>query len=123
MSTKLFAEALEPIPLLPARYRQTKSPATDDERSLAETVLGGVGWLSRQLRSDVAFGYSWSAQIKNEATIADLLEINKLVDYCHETADTDLVFRGDVLQDPQDVRLAVFADSYLNNVDARRSAR
>eukprot|EP00959_Pyramimonas_sp_CCMP1952_P185088 3870310-Pyramimonas_sp.AAC.1 len=71
----------------PARAKQTKAMATDEERSAAESVIGSLGWLSRQLRMDVSFGYSWLAQQKNRATVQHLLEMNKLVRYCKKTRE------------------------------------
>eukprot|EP00959_Pyramimonas_sp_CCMP1952_P418428 8765889-Pyramimonas_sp.AAC.1 len=91
--------------------------ATDEERSAAESVIGSLGWLPRQLRMDVSFGYSWLAQQKNQATVQHLLEMNKLVRYCKETREVCLCFRCDILHNDEDLRSVVFADSSRNNVD------
>eukprot|EP00959_Pyramimonas_sp_CCMP1952_P344203 7209087-Pyramimonas_sp.AAC.1 len=70
---------MEELPMLPTRRKHIKVLATDEEKSFAESVVGSLGWFSRQLRMDVSFGYSWLAQQKNVMTVQDLLEMNKLV--------------------------------------------
>eukprot|EP00959_Pyramimonas_sp_CCMP1952_P055839 1166912-Pyramimonas_sp.AAC.1 len=59
VSMRHFVEHMEELPLAPARKTQVKSQATDDENSFAESVIGPLGWLSRQLRMDISFGCSW----------------------------------------------------------------
>eukprot|EP00959_Pyramimonas_sp_CCMP1952_P232175 4852130-Pyramimonas_sp.AAC.1 len=68
---------------------------------------------------DVSFGYSWLAQQKNTMTVQGLLEMNKLVRYCHETKDVCLHSRSDFIKNDADLRGCVFADSSLNNIDEK----
>ena len=76
ISMKHFAESIEKVPMTKERSRRAAEKISDDERSAAESVIGSLGWLSRQLRADLAFAYSWSAQTKNEFVIGDLTELN-----------------------------------------------
>ena len=65
ISMKEYSTRIEGVALHAARKRRPSEPAAAEEKEAFESALGALGWLSRQLRMDVAFGYSHFAQRKN----------------------------------------------------------
>eukprot|EP00975_Prorocentrum_lima_P028192 5927490-Prorocentrum_lima.AAC.1 len=63
----ICAKGIEAIELAPAPAKQPKSTLVGDEFAQFWGVIGAIGWLARQLCADLAFGYSWLAQRKDEA--------------------------------------------------------
>ena len=62
ISMKEYANAIDMVGISAQRHKTPKARITDRERSEAESIIGALGWLSRQLRADAAFGYSLMAQ-------------------------------------------------------------
>eukprot|EP00969_Alexandrium_andersonii_P253179 11189501-Alexandrium_andersonii.AAC.1 len=99
-----YAKGLEEVHLTPERRRQHAARVNDVEYSQVESAIGAIGWLTRQLRADGAFGFSYLAQRKNEFTVKDVLDLNQLVRYLRETSETALRFRSDALADDGSLR-------------------
>ena len=58
VSTAECCTSIEEVKLDAARRRRPTERATVGEKETFEPALGALGWLPRQLRMDVAFGYS-----------------------------------------------------------------
>ncbi len=117
ISMKETAEALEEVTVPAPRRKETTSPLTIEEKSEYRSVNGSIGWLSRQLRGDLSFGYSILAQKVNDACVSDLLDLNRVVREAHEASNAEFVCKAGTCLDHGYLTVFVFVDSSLQNVD------
>ena len=77
MNQNSFAASIQPIEVTKERSLDKAASVTDDERTKLRSALGQLYWLAGISRPEI------STNIKN-ATVSDLLGINKLIKHVKE---------------------------------------
>ena len=75
-----YISSLTPIPICRARASQKKSHLLQPEKVAYRALVGQLNWVATHTRPDIAFETCQLSVYFNQATIADLIRLNKLVD-------------------------------------------
>ena len=114
---KEYAEAVKSIALSKERRRERESKVTERERSQMRAVLGEVNWLVTGSRPDLAGMCSLLQQKVANATVEDIIAVNKAVAHVHDFAGMEIRFKPIEIKD---VEIAVWSDaSFANTIDRK----
>ena len=110
---RYIEDKLQPIQISIERSKQKNNTVTKGERKQLRSLMGKINWVSGISRPDIGFN-TGLINTSRQATVKDILEVNKLV--CHiKNTNTDILFPGLNLEN---LHLKVFTDaSYGNLVD------
>eukprot|EP00438_Fugacium_kawagutii_P008061 Skav219569 [mRNA] locus=scaffold3203:12014:25029:+ [translate_table: standard] len=78
------------------RRKQLESPLTSEEMELYQSSAGELGWISRQLRCDLAYENGVVQRSKSDACIADLIRLKQYVGLARRGADFKRRYWSDV---------------------------
>ena len=113
-------ERLQKVKLEPHRSKLKQEEINEDERSLVRSTCGALNWAGREGRPDAAAAASMFSSLMTQMKIADVLELNKVVEGLQ--ADADLALRIQPIPE-QDMRWGVFCDaSYANAKNGKTQA-
>ncbi|OLQ02761.1 Copia protein [Symbiodinium microadriaticum] len=101
-----YARQMKGIDLSRSRRREKTEAVSEDERRQMRGVLGALNWLVSSSRPDLAAGCSLLQQRVCEATVADIIELNKLVSLCHDNSGAYVWIRSIPLEQVQFVMLS-----------------
>ncbi|CAE7907146.1 RE1, partial [Symbiodinium necroappetens] len=79
-----YAQQQQGLNISRERKRDKHEPITEDERQQMRGVLGSINWLVTGSRPDLGAWCSLLQQRVNTATVADLIDVNKLVSLTHD---------------------------------------
>ena len=79
-----YAQQQQGLNISRERKRDKQEPITEDERQQMRGVLGSINWLVTGSRPDLGAWCSLLQQRVNSATVADLIDVNKLVSLTHD---------------------------------------
>ena len=83
------------------RRRQLESSLTVEEFKVFQNSAGELGWITRQLRCDLAYEDGMIQRCKTDACIADLIKLKQYVGASRRGADFRMRYWADVnLQKP-----------------------
>ena len=101
-----YAQQMKGIDLSRERRREKTECVSEEERKQMRGVLGAVNWLVSSSRPDLAAWCSLMQQRVCEATVADIIELNKLVSLCHDNSSAYIWIRSIPLEKIQFVMLS-----------------
>jgi hypothetical protein len=114
VATKNNTEKIEQINI---PQNRKAGPATEGEISQLRSVVGSLAWVARESRPDIAYRTSRLQSRCAKATVADLRECNKVVEYVISTSSVGLTFTpGDIDWDRL-VLLTITDASFSNEED------
>ena len=88
------------------------------EQSQLRGLLGGLAWPANQTQPHLAASVSLAQAASANATVGELLEVNKTLRYAKETSDIHLVLRGHGRLD--EIRFGIYSDaSWSTRPDGR----
>ncbi|CAK9044814.1 Retrovirus-related Pol polyprotein from transposon TNT 1-94 [Durusdinium trenchii] len=93
---KNYALSLKPVNLKKERRQQLESSLTEEEKEVLNSSAGELGWLSRQLRCDLAFENGCAQRCKADPCIADLLKLKGYLGAAKRAADFRMRYWSDV---------------------------
>ncbi|CAE7239733.1 TY1B-A [Symbiodinium sp. CCMP2592] len=88
------------------RRREKSEKISEEERAQMRGVLGSINWLVTGSRPDLGAWCSLLQQRVNEATVADLIEVNKLVSLTHDNCKAHAWIKSIPVSDVQFVMLS-----------------
>eukprot|EP00971_Amphidinium_carterae_P163432 3240555-Amphidinium_carterae.1 len=103
---------LQPIKVPRERKRDLSAALTEDERTVLRTVLMKILWIARQCRPEVQGSCSVIASRVPTATVAELVELSKVVDYLLSSPHASIRIHAIPVHE---WCLAVFCDAAPNN--------
>eukprot|EP00971_Amphidinium_carterae_P141916 2810998-Amphidinium_carterae.3 len=103
---------LQAIKIPRERRRDLTSPVTEDERSVLRTVLMKLLWIARQCRPEIQGSCSVVASRVPSATVGELAELSRIVDYLLSTPEVSLKIHAIPIRS---WCLGVFCDAAPNN--------
>jgi len=74
-----YVASLNPVSISTSRSSQRKSPLIESEKVAYSALVGQLNWVATHIRPDIAFDTCDLGVAFKEATIGDLLKLNKLV--------------------------------------------
>ena len=110
---KYVQENLKPIKLSGIRRNNKSDLVNEDEKRNLRSCIGKLLWLVNQTRPDLGFETSVAASKVNNATVSELLEMNKLV---KKAKATDIELKIPKLNNLENAKLLVFSDASFGNV-------
>ena len=96
VSMKNYALSMKPVRIEKHRRQQLDSELTKEELDLLQSSAGELGWITRQLRCDLAFENGVIQRCKTEACIADLVRLKQYVGQARRGANFRLRYWSDV---------------------------
>jgi hypothetical protein len=78
------------------RRAQPEADLTEEEQRILNSGAGELGWISRQLRSDLAFDNGCVQRCKKKPKVSDLLRLKTAVEAARRRADVRMRFWDDV---------------------------
>ena len=96
VSMRNYALSMKPVPLAQHRRKELEEPLTPAEMETYQSSAGELGWISRQLRCDLAFENGVAQRAKGEAIVGDLVKLKQFVGMARRGADFKQRFWGDV---------------------------
>ena len=118
VSMRNYALSMRNIKIDASRRKQLESSLTSQEMEVFQSSAGELGWLTRQLRCDLAYENGCIQRCKTDACVADLIKLKQFVGAARRGADFRLRYWADV-----DLRQAVLihlADSGHANGTAEK---
>ena len=79
------------------------------EQSQLRGLLGGLAWPANQTQPHLPASVSLAQAASSNATVGELLEVNKTLRYAKETSDIHLVLRGHGRLD--EIRFGIYRDA------------
>ena len=110
---------LTPIRLPPGKKGAGTLLCNEQEVSQLKSIVGSLSWIARQCRPDLSYRVSRLQQRSSlgTATLADVLEANKVVAYTLATADRGLTFKANAV-DWSDMCVTTITDASHSNEEA-----
>ena len=105
---KYILEQIAPIALAKGRRQQKTSKLTSEEFNALRSLTFKCNWLGRETRPEAAGLASIMASRLPQATVEDILVINKFVNYLRSTSDRSLKLWR---YDPRDMAFIVVSDA------------
>lgn len=96
VSMRNYALAMKPIKVDAVRKKQLSSDLTAEELELMHSSAGELGWITRQLRCDLAYENGVVQRSKSDACVADLVKLKQFVGLARRGADFRLRYWADV---------------------------
>ena len=107
VSMKNYAKAMKPVKISRERRSQLSSRLTVEEKNLMMSAAGELGWITRQLRSDLAYENGCVQRCKGDPCVADLLRVRQAVAAARRATDFRQRYWNDVnLEDAVLVHMA-----------------
>ena len=88
---------LKMTPIRIAPTRRNNEAINDSERTQLKSVAGSLQWIARQCRPDLCYRVSRLQSVAATATVRDLRDANKIVDYAKVTHSNGLTFKSGLL--------------------------
>lgn len=76
---KDYVQQLQPISMDKKRTQEKDSKLTGEETTMLRSKIGQITWIAQQSRPDIAFDACMLAASVNNATVAHLIEANKII--------------------------------------------
>ena len=102
VSMRNYALSMRPIKIDNVRKKQLDSDLSVEESEVMNSSAGELGWITRQLRCDLAYENGVIQRCKKDACVADLVKLKQYVGLARRGADFKLKYWADV-----DLRRAV----------------
>ena len=96
VSMRNYALSMKPIKIEQARRQELQAPLEEDEMELYQRSAGELGWITRQLRCDLAYENGVAQRAKTDACVADLTRLKQFVGAARRSADFRLRYWKDV---------------------------
>ena len=96
VSMRNYALSMHPIKIDSVRKKQLESDLSPDEMEQMHSSAGELGWITRQLRCDLAYENGVVQRSKSDACIADLVRLKQFVGLARRGADFRLRYWADV---------------------------
>ena len=96
ISMRNYALSMKVIQISRERKAELAAPLNEDEMEQYQSVAGELGWITRQLRCDLAYENGVVQRAKTEATVADLVRLKQYVGLARRGADFRQRFWGEV---------------------------
>ena len=96
VSMRNYAMSMKKISIDRQRAKQLESSLTLQEKELFNSCAGELGWLSRQLRCDLAFENGCIQRAKADPCVADLVRLKSYMGMARRGADFRLRYWSDV---------------------------
>ena len=91
-----YALSMSKITVSKERRAQPEADLTEEEQRILNSGAGELGWISRQLRSDLAFDNGCVQRCKKKPKVSDLLRLKTAVEAARRRADVRMRFWDDV---------------------------
>ena len=96
ISMRNYALSMKVVQISRERKRELAAPLEDHEMEQYQSVAGELGWITRQLRCDLAYENGVAQRAKTGATVADLVRLKQYVGLARRGADFRQRFWGEV---------------------------
>ena len=96
VSMRNYALSMRPIKMDAIRKKQLESDLTAEELEQMHSSAGELGWITRQLRCDLAYENGVAQRSKSDACVADLLRLKQYIGLSRRGADFRLRYWADV---------------------------
>ena len=93
---KNYALSMRTVPVQRDRRAQLTEPLNEAETEVYQSSAGELGWLSRQLRCDLAYENGVAQRGKQDARVADLVRLKQFVGAARRGADFRVRYWRDV---------------------------
>ena len=91
-----YALSMSKIAVSKERRTQVDADLTEEEQRVLNSGAGELGWIARQLRSDLAFDNGCIQRCKKQPKVSDLLKLKTAIEAARRGADVRLRFWDDV---------------------------
>ena len=91
-----YALSMTKISITKERRSQPDADLNEDEQRVLNSGAGELGWIARQLRSDLAFDNGCVQRCKKKPKVSDLLRLKTAIEAARRGADTRMRFWDDV---------------------------
>ena len=113
-----YIASLNPIPISRSRSSQKGSLLTESEKIAYRALVGQLIWIATHTRPDISFETCERSVSFKNATVADLLQLNKLV-FRVKSSNVNLFFPK--LKSLEKCTLECYADAAFKNLPTKRS--
>ena len=96
VSMRNYALSLKTVTIPTARRQQLEDELTPEEQERLQSAAGELGWLTRQLRCDLAYENGVIQRCKGEACVADLVRLKQYIGMARRGADFKMRYWSDV---------------------------
>ena len=96
VSMRNYALSMKNVKINNVRRRQLESSLTVEEFKVFQSSAGEIGWITRQLRCDLAYENGVIQRCKTDACIADLIKLKQYVGASRRGADFRMRYWADV---------------------------
>ena len=104
-----YVRSMRPVKIDRERRKHLEARLTAEEKETMQSSCGELGWVARQLRSDLAFENGCLQRSKSDPCVADLVRLRMAVSSARRAADFRQRFWSDV--DPYKAVVVHLADS------------
>ena len=87
---------MKPLKIKHSRRQALQAPLEEDELEVYQRSAGELGWITRQLRCDLAYENGVAQRAKTDACVADLVRLKQFVGAARRSADFKLRFWKEV---------------------------
>ena len=96
VSMRNYALSLKTVTIPTARRQQLEDELTPEEQERLQGAAGELGWLTRQLRCDLAYENGVIQRCKGEACVADLVRLKQYIGMARRGAEFKMRYWSDM---------------------------
>ena len=96
VSMRNYALSMKCLQVAPARRKELESELEPEELEKLQSAAGELGWLTRQLRCDLAYENGVIQRCKTDAVVADLVRLKQYIGQARRGADFRQRYWSDV---------------------------
>ena len=107
-----YTETILPIPISKEQRDNPHRSLTKEETTSLRASLGKLNWLAGMTRPEISFEVCQISTRVNNATVADILSVNKVIKFVKSTPSSISIPKLDL----KSLSITVFADASFNNL-------
>ena len=114
LSQTTYLNSIYEIELTTERIKNKRDTLTDAEKTMMRQLIGQLNWLATQTRPDLLYECCYFMSLVNKATVADIIQLNKVV---RKAKKEEIVLRIPNIGRLEDAKIICYSDASFGTLN------